>query len=204
MYPANSKVAADVSDKITGGINTQVGGTASATRARIAAVDATLLNAPTGVLSTDLATARNSLVDTPGATLESDSQTLNTSLNGIASGSSIQARIGNPAVNGTASNLMAVIGGSGSDLASSLGDPVTGNSGLSALTNASAAIDNNSLWNDISGVQNATTVYDQLNAFLALFNTNNWSNPSATSITFTLAGPPTSLGDLLSSASSTS
>jgi hypothetical protein len=49
-----------------------LGGTGSSVRAKIADIDRSLLNAPTGFVRTDLATARGLLVSSPGSTLEDD------------------------------------------------------------------------------------------------------------------------------------
>ena len=61
---------------------------------KIAAVDATLLNIPTGVVTTDLATLRALSVTIPGMTFQNDIQNLNTLLDGTTVGSTTEARIG--------------------------------------------------------------------------------------------------------------
>ena len=206
MYPINSQISAALSDKIVNGLNRMLGATGSSTRARISAIDTTILQSPTGVVTTDLLTARALLVASPGSNLQEDSQTLNTLLNGAASGSTVQARIGTPQVNATNTNLASVIGSSSgdADLAMMLGDPVIADTGLSALIKASTTTNTNSIWTDVSGFQNATTIYDQLNAFLALFNNHNWTNSSDISITFTCTTPPTNLAELINMATITS
>ncbi len=95
MYPATSQIATGVSDKISNGLNKMLGGSATSIRARIAAIDAILLTNPTGVIATDLATARALLVTSLGATFQADVEALNSLLNGTASGSTTQARIVN-------------------------------------------------------------------------------------------------------------
>jgi hypothetical protein len=115
------------------------------------------------------------------------------------------ARVGSPTVNSSASNLANVIGGPASDLANRLGDPVGGTQGLSGLIQAQSASNGAGIWTDLGSFQNTTNLSDQLNSFLALFSTNQLTNTSATSITFTLSGsPPTSLADLISKATSIS
>ncbi|VBB17735.1 hypothetical protein YASMINEVIRUS_198 [Yasminevirus sp. GU-2018] len=165
MYPQGSKLTTCLTDSISS-IKIGLGGNGSSVRDRIAKIDSSLLNAPTGVISADLNSVRGLLVDTPNSTLQSDVETLNTLLNGQSSGSSTVARVGNPVSNSTQSDVSSVIGGSDSDIASRLGDPVAGSSGLSALIKASSASNSNDI--DISEFTNATNLHDQLTTFLAL------------------------------------
>jgi len=196
MYPVNSKIATSVADKISS-LGTMIGGSESCLRVKIAALTASFLKIPTGIARTDFSNARSRFVVSPAATLEDDAQTLNTLLDGTASGSAVQARIGNPTVNSTSSNLTAVIGGEG-DIASCLGDPMLGDTGLSALITASNASNDHGIFNDLSSMQNATNISDQLSAFLALFG--NLSE-GATSVTFDFSGGvPASLADFVSRA----
>jgi len=187
MYPVSSQIATGISDKITNGLNKQLGGSATSTRSRIAAIDVMLLASPTGVVATDLTTLEGLIVGTPTGVLQTDIQTVNSSLNGTAAGSTVAARIGAPSVNSASSNLAAVMGGSG-DLATRLGDPVVGSSstGISALIGANDA--SSPVW-DISAFTGATTIHDQLSAFLGLFTGPVTVNCGVT--------PPASLGALL-------
>jgi fibronectin-binding autotransporter adhesin len=89
----------------------------------ISSLDSSLLTSPTGTLSTDLATVRGMMVTSPGASAQADVSGLDQLINGTSFGSTLQARIGSPVVNGSASNLATVIGTSGSDLSAQLGDP---------------------------------------------------------------------------------
>jgi hypothetical protein len=132
----------------------------------ISGVDSSLLTTPSGAVSTDLATARGLFVSSPGATMQADAETLNTFVNGTASGSTVQARLGNPTLNGTSSNLSALIGGGGADLASQIGDPGIGLQGVSGLIAAETA-SNSSI--DPTAFRDATSLFDQLNAFVSLY-----------------------------------
>jgi hypothetical protein len=112
----------------------------------------------------------------------------------------LRVKIGVPTVNGTPSNLAAVIGGSGIDMASLLGDPITADSGVSALIKASTASNDHGVFSDLSGFQNATDIKNQLSTFLALFS--NLAG-GATSVTFDFSGgAPTSLANLITAATS--
>lgn len=55
-------------------------------------------------------------------------------MNGTATGSTTQTRIGTPTLNGSGSNLASVIGGVGSNIASQLGDPAS-SSGTTLISN---------------------------------------------------------------------
>lgn len=173
MYPPGSKIASDLSDKISSALNTLVGGTLSSIRARIAAADAAILVTPTGVLKADLSTLAGEIVTSPSAVLEGDIQTINSLLNGTSTGSTIQARIGSPTLNSTSSDLASIIGGSASDIVGRLGDPINGTSGLAGcIKNNGAALSTVNGF-DCSSFDNATTLYDQLNAFLSIIGQSN-------------------------------
>jgi hypothetical protein len=156
-----------------------------------------LLDSPTGILSTDLSTARSILVSSISSSLESDIRNVNLLIDSVSTGST-QDKIGTPVINSAPSNLSSIIGGSGSDIASLLGDPTLGDSGISSLINAPSVVNTNSVFNELTGFQNATSINSQLNAFLALFNP---SNLVSNVITFNITGQPTSLADLISMAS---
>jgi hypothetical protein len=205
MYPVGSQMAAGVSDKITNGINRLIGGVASSARARLAAVDASILNNPTGGVATDLQTA-NALFGGAGSTTQARIEALNSLLDGVAAGSTTQARIGEPTVNGVSSNVSAVIGGAGASVAERLGDPVTVVTGLASLIKASTAMNGNNIFSDaaVAELTGATALYNQMQAFLALLNPANWANAGHTTITFDLSGgAPASLADLVNKVSGT-
>ena len=170
MYPIGSQISMAVSDKINNGISRLVGGSASSVRAKIAAVNASLLTMSTGVLATDLVITRSLLVNTPGATFQDDVQSINSLLNGTSSGSTSEARIGSPTVNDSASSVSGVIGGGGSDIASQLGDPVTGTTGLAALIKNNGAALGTVSGIDCSAFDNGGDYYSQLNEFLNIIN----------------------------------
>lgn len=172
MYPVASKIATGMSDKITNGLNTMLGGSASSVRAKIASIDAGLLNTPTGVVSTDFATLNAKIVTIPGSTAEDNVSTINALLDGTSTGSTIQARIGSPTVNGSGSNLFSVVGGSASSLADRLGDPVTGTVGLASVIRNNGASLGTVNGFDCSSFDNATAIYDQINAFLSILSQN--------------------------------
>jgi len=91
----------------------------------------------------------------------------------ILTAGNLGAKIGSPTVNGGASNLMSVIGGVASDLAGQLGDPVTGTFGLPRyIRNNGAAVGTVNGF-DASSFDNATTLYDQINAFLSTISQSN-------------------------------
>ncbi len=103
------------------------------------AIDAALLQSPTGVVSADLATLAGEVVTTPSGVLETDIQAINSALDGIAAGSTVQARISDVAgiVGGTASvlydNVAAAntdLGGFGTTIAR-IGSPLLGGSASS-------------------------------------------------------------------------
>ena len=123
---------------------------------------------------------------------------INNSLNGASSGSTTQSRVGIPTVNNIGSNLSAIIGGPGSNLASQLGDPVRGISGLSSLIKASSVRSSSSIFSTtaLNNFRNANTLYDQHQCFLALFNSNNLLL-SINTLLFSLTTPPTSLADIV-------
>jgi hypothetical protein len=205
MYPVGSQMAAGVSDKITNGINRLIGGVASSARARLAAVDASILNNPTGVVATDLQTA-NALFGGAGSTTQARIEALNSLLDGVAAGSTTQARIGEPTVNGVSSNVSAVIGGAGASVAERLGDPVTAVTGLASLITASTAMNGNNIFSDaaVAELTGATALYNQMQAFLALLNPANWANAGHTTITFDLSGgAPASIADFVNKVSGT-
>lgn len=202
-YPVGSKFTTILSDKVNN-LNLEIGGTVTGVNSRLAAFDARLLDTPTGILSTDLSTLRGRVVSTPGITAETDVNSVLSMIDGSSSGV-LETKLGTPTINSISSNLATVVGGSG-DLAQRLGDPVTAGTGLSSLIKASSATDTNSLWNGgVGGFTNATDLNNQLQQFLALFNTNNWTNTGNTTITFTCSGStPSSIADLINMATSTS
>lgn len=186
MYPTGSKISTTLSDTISS-LEIMIGGSASSLRAKIASVDRTLLSAPTGVVSTDLATARGLLTETPGASMESDIQTINAFLNGQLTGlSTTAALVGVPQSNEAPSNFFSIIGGTGASVADLLGDPITGTGGISNLIKASNASNSHSI--NINAFTTATSLYDQLNAFLGLFQPG---------VTITLNASPSSLADIV-------
>jgi len=71
MYPTTSKIVTYVSDKVSS-INIMLGGSASITRAKIAAIDVALVQSPTGVVATDLAYLRGKIVGSLGISAEAD------------------------------------------------------------------------------------------------------------------------------------
>ena len=114
-------------------------------------------------------------------------------------------QIGSPTINGNPSNLATVIGGSGSSIATQLGDPVTANGGLSALINAPGASNPNNVFSTdaLTTLVSATSLTGQTTAFLSLMNPNNWSNSFDSDLTFSLSNPPLNFGQLVGDASST-
>jgi hypothetical protein len=141
--------------------------------------------------------------------VENNGTQLSTAVNDVGSligGSGpLATQIGNPVLNGSASNLVAVIGGSGATIAAQLGDPVAGDEGLSALIDASGASDGGGVFLNgaVANFTNSTSLSDQTNAFLALLDQSSWTTPSDTDLTFAPSGP-TSLGELIGEAASTS
>jgi hypothetical protein len=131
---------------------------------RVQGLDFGLLASPTGVLSDDLATAAALLVTTPSGVLQSDIGTLNALVNGTASGSTTQARIG---------------------------DPTTGTSGLAGMIrNNGSAVNNtgtSAYDTKFTAFNNATSLTGQLTAFLDVYTVNpaggrlEWDNPQSLS-----------------------
>jgi hypothetical protein len=185
-------------------LNARLGGTGSATE-RTSAIHGVVLTNPGETLRGDLDTARATVVSSPGVSLQSDLSSLAMLLNGTSSGSTLEARIGIPLVNGSMSSLSGVVGGNASSLAEQLGDPVTGVGGLSELTSAAVASNGAGVFTDdaFSSFRNATSLADQAYGFLGLMDRAHWSTPGMTDLTFSLAAPPTSLGGLVGQASST-
>jgi hypothetical protein len=103
-------------------------------------------------------------------------------------------------------NISAIIGGTESDISKRLGDPIIGNTGISALIKPNDAINSIGIWNPtaISNFNNSVDIHSQIYNFLQLFNTSNFINNSDTKITFNLTGTPTSLVDLINMVNSTS
>jgi hypothetical protein len=181
LHPVGSKISTNLSDIISTS-KAQVGGTASSLTSRLSTIDRRILTTPTGVITTDLQTARNLLTDTPEATLEADIQSLNALLDGNASGSTLQARIGTPITNGASSSLVEMIrGDKATSVADALGDPMLGGSGLSALikgADGSAVSNPNNLPDlDPTGFDGATNFKDQLTQFLNIFNSGSYVIP---------------------------
>jgi hypothetical protein len=121
MIPVNGKLSTDLND-ILNTLLSLAGGNQISLWARMGTADRLLLNTPTGVIQTDINAVRALIVTSPGSAAQADVQTVNTLIDGTATGSTIQARIGGPLLNAISSNLSAVIGGSGS-IAAQLGDP---------------------------------------------------------------------------------
>lgn len=115
---------------------TLVGGSGTLA-SRLSGTSGKILASPTGNIATDLGSAQSLVVTSPGSTLQADIQTVNSLLNGTGTGSTIQARIGAPTVNATASNLATLIGGTGT-LAARLGDPGANFASISSMIGGSA------------------------------------------------------------------
>jgi prefoldin subunit 5 len=200
------------------------------TEERITDISDTLLHSSTGMVSTDLEIARYLLTPAIGANLQEDIEYLNSLLTGDAVGSTLEARISaiSEHVDGNANgqtlekltnqtqtiqisaqqlstavaSVNTLIGGEAVDIYTNArylqtaiggdGSITTGTEDLAKLIGASTA--NSVRWSKISSFRKAPTLTEQLTAFLALFQ-----GPNA--VTFDLAaGPPTSLADLLSRA----
>jgi hypothetical protein len=162
MYPSGSIISFNNSDVITSIMN-MVGGSSPSMKARIAAFDRQILLSPTGIVYNDLFTARKLLFATPGITLEHD--------------------IGVPLVNGSASNIASILGGSGT-IADLIGNPGNGTGGLAALIGAASLNSNMSLGSSnylLSSIKGATNIYDQLNNMIALFAGKSIQFPSVAS-----------------------
>jgi hypothetical protein len=142
--------------------------------------------------------------------INADATQLSSSIGGIASAightGTLADRIGVPTVNGIASQLSTVIGGSGTTLAAQLGDPVAGTTGLSGLINATSASNERGVFSEgaATAFRNSPSLVEQANAFLTLMDPAQWANPNDTNLTFSLATPPTTLGGLIGQATSTS
>ena len=82
-------------------------------------------------------------LNTQTAKINDGATELSSSIDDIASAightGTLADRIGVPTMNDSASQLSAVIGGNGATLAAQLGDPMTGDTGLSGLINAAGA-----------------------------------------------------------------
>ncbi|HCU06987.1 MAG TPA: hypothetical protein DIC42_05360, partial [Holosporales bacterium] len=85
-------------------------------------------------------------------------------------GSTTEERIGSSTINGALSNLSAVIGGNGSSIAEQLGDPVTGTNGLASLIRNNGAPVNTVNGFDCNSFDEATSINEQLAAFLAILS----------------------------------
>ena len=123
-------------------------------------------------------------------------------------GPSLASKLGNPTIGGNPANFMEVIGGeANTSVAARLGDTTLPTTGLSATINANVAVNTSGIFNTtaFSNFKNASSLQDQLDKLLALFNTVNWATNTNTYITF---GPftstdPVSLGNIVSKASVT-
>jgi hypothetical protein len=149
-------------------------------------------------------------VATQTARIDGSATQLSSSIGDIASAightGTLAARIGVPTVNGSASQLSTVIGGSGTTLAAQLGDPVTGTTGLSGLISATSASNDGGVFSEgaATAFRNSPSLVEQANAFLTLMDPAQWANPNDTNLTFSLATPATTLGGLIGQATSTS
>jgi uncharacterized protein YbgA (DUF1722 family) len=167
MYPVGSKFTIALSDKITN-LQIQIGGPGNSIQ-RVANLNRNILTTPTGVLSADFQALREHMVSFPGITAQGDVESLALLLTGTSSGSTLEARIGAPMVNGMSSNVLAIIGGSASSIAEGLGDPVSSNStGLSNLIKGDGTQLGVVNGFDCSAFDNATTLHDQLTETLVL------------------------------------
>jgi len=128
-------------------INSTINGqtTGYTTQDRISVLSNMFLINPTGNLANDISTITSLLFLTPGANLQTDIQNMNSSLNGIATGSTTQERIG---ALGSASSIKAMMGiNNVSSLTSALGNTGAGNSSIASLLGNNT----NSLYNSIVG-----------------------------------------------------
>jgi hypothetical protein len=147
-------------------------------------------------------------LSTQTARINSGATQLSSSINDVATAightGTLAERIGAPTLNGNASSLSDVIGGSGTTLATQLGDPVTG-TGLSGKIAATGTSNAGGLFSDgpFSAFRESTSLVAQADAFVALMDPAAWVNSNATELTFSLANPPTSLGGLIEKASAT-
>ncbi|CAO4842079.1 MAG: Chromosome partition protein Smc [Holosporales bacterium] len=196
MYPVNSRISLNMTDMIDS-LKIQVGGFANSLRARIAAVDRMIIDAPTGVLATDITSLRSRIVSPLGTSAEHDVATVARLLDG--STSVLQTIIGSPQLNGSSENvsLASIIGGSGS-LAAQLGDPGTGTGGISALIKSGNVSDQSYIFNqqenEVQAFNNAQSISDQLQAFIAIINSGSFSIQQG--------GSYSSLSDILNALSS--
>jgi len=163
-YPVSAIIKANTNTKATA-LKSFLGGAGYSAMSNAVAIINSLLTSSTGVVVTDLATVRALFVISLGANLQADAQTLNTLLDGTATGSTVQARIGSPTLGGSASNLVAIFGGTSTNLATQAGDP-----GAS-----------NTIIGNIGG--STTSVQDALNAnSIILFGNSSFSSPLYTQV----------------------
>ncbi len=157
-------------------ISSMLGGTGSTLVSRIQGILNRILVTPTEVVRNDIATLSSLIVDNSTVSLESDIREINFLLNGDATTGTLQSRIGAPSVNGSSSSLSSVLGGSESNLADRLGDPLLGSSGLSALIKGGTA-SCGAL--DCTNFNNATDLNTQIAAFISTMNNGGTLPPGS-------------------------
>jgi len=168
-------------------------------------------------VTADVAAARSLVTASPGSDLEADLTTVNVILGGsgttqarataalnrllsqhVAGGPAVLPDIGAPTVNGVASTLGDMVGGtSGASLAANVGDPVTGTTGLAAMIRNNGASVGTVNGFDASGFDNATSINAQVAAFLSVLNQSN--AVATTQIQIPKSAGFTSLRDVLAS-----
>lgn len=202
MYPTTSKISLNLTDSI-GSIKAMINNSKDIKPA-ISELIRSVSKNPTGGLFNDLNTARQGLVDSPDANLETDIENIKTKLGGIGAVSSM---IGSPMNNNSTSSIRSIIGGDANEsIAYNLGDPRSGG-GVFGKINAVSVNTSNTIFRGakLNEFKNAADLNDQLDKFIALFNNGNWTTSGHTRITFNFgSGAPASLADIINAASGTS
>ena len=157
-------------------ISAMLGGTGTTIVSRIQAILNRILVTPTETVRNDLSTLAALISDIPTATLEEDIRDINNRINGGSGTTSIQSRIGTPVLNGSISSLSSIIGGNQSTITEQLGDPVTGDTGLSSLIKAGSASCSHLNCNDFN---NSSDLNAQLAAFISTMNNGGTLPPGS-------------------------
>lgn len=198
MYPGTSKLSFSTKEGISN-LNKMIGGNTSITRVGLSKLNRSLLELPTGNISTDLTTIRQLIISSNGSTLEDNIKTINSLLDGNSIGSTITNRIGAPLCGGAGSTISSILGGTETNIADKIGDPSTGLTGISALIKAST-VSGNIIFSDTSLFKDSTNIISQLTAFIDLFNPDNWTSNGTTIISFDFPSAPTCLADIINAA----
>lgn len=167
MYPQNSVISKTLYGALTT-TKEQIGGSVvSSVRARLAVLDSSILNLPSGVLATDLGMLSNRISSDSVTILETKLNSVMTKIKGSDTGVLADV-IGTPYVSTITSNILSVIGtSSATSIADALGDPVFGTAGLSSLIRNGSDATNTI---DVSSFNSEQSLHGQITAFLALMN----------------------------------